>query len=89
MLEPDLYHCMDYHAALAPLYLQAKKGDRDGRFPKGKMVEAKMKWHVSFDLGFVVLIFSMFMHLSTIYIYCICLLRTTVTPLLLYLFQSG
>jgi len=46
MLEPDLYHCMDYHAALAPLYLQAKKGDRDGRFPKGKMVEAKKKWHV-------------------------------------------
>ena len=24
MLEPDLYHCMDYHAALAPLYLQEK-----------------------------------------------------------------
>ncbi|CAK9084887.1 unnamed protein product [Durusdinium trenchii] len=24
MLEPDIYHCMDYHAALAPLYLQEK-----------------------------------------------------------------
>lgn len=24
MLEPDVYHCMDYHAALAPLYLQEK-----------------------------------------------------------------
>ena len=21
-LKPDIYHCMDYHAALAPLYLE-------------------------------------------------------------------
>ncbi|CAE7668631.1 mok14 [Symbiodinium sp. KB8] len=24
-LKPDIYHCMDYHAALAPLYLEANE----------------------------------------------------------------